>query len=219
MALLVPSLIAYTLSCLLPLVFAGKDFKAFRQTSYGLILVASALLTVLALQIFISNQPVNTVLLRITPGLAFSIFIDRLAALFIFIIAVVAASFAVYSFTYAEHAGSNRRKNILAAFSGLFIMSMVLFVASGNIFSQLLFWELMSLTSFFLVMFDYENVETQKSGLFYFVMTQMSTLFLLFAFIIIYNQTGSFALQPLSGASPAAQGVVFLALFIGFGFQ
>ena len=36
-------------------------------------------------------------------------------------------------------------------------------------------------------MFNYEKEETGKSGLFYFVMTQMSTLFLLLAFIIIYH--------------------------------
>jgi hydrogenase-4 component B len=77
----------------------------------------------------------------------------------------------------------------------------------------------MSLTSFFLVMFDYEKKETQKSGLFYFVMTQMSTLFLMLAFIIVYNFTGSFDLKPVSDASPALQGVVFISLFIGFGIK
>jgi formate hydrogenlyase subunit 3/multisubunit Na+/H+ antiporter MnhD subunit len=101
----------------------------------------------------------------------------------------------------------------------LFILSMVLFVASDNMFSQLTFWELMSLLSFFLVMFHYEKEETPKSGLFYFVMTQMSTVFLLFAFIIIYTLTGSFNLQPLTGISPLLNSIIFLVLFIGFGIK
>jgi hydrogenase-4 component B len=219
MALLVPSLIAYTLSCLFPLAFLNKDNKIFRHISLGLMVVASLLLTVLALKIIISNQPLNIVLWQIKPEVGFSVLLDRLAALFIFIIAMVAACFAIYSFGYVEHTGSGARKNILVATSGLFILSMVLFVSSGNIFSQLLFWELMSLTSFFLVMFDYEKNETQKSGLFYFVMTQMSTLFLMFAFILIYNITGSFELQHLSGISPSMQAVIFLSLFTGFGIK
>jgi formate hydrogenlyase subunit 3/multisubunit Na+/H+ antiporter MnhD subunit len=41
----------------------------------------------------------------------------------------------------------------------------------------------------------------------------------MFAFILIYNITGSFDLQPLSGASPAMQGVIFVSLFIGFGIK
>jgi formate hydrogenlyase subunit 3/multisubunit Na+/H+ antiporter MnhD subunit len=219
MVLLVPSLVAYALSCLLPLVFINKDIKIIRRLSLGLILLASVVLTILALKTIISDQPLNAVLLQITPDTGFSVILDRLSALFVFIISIVAVSFALYSFSYVEHTGSSTRKNIEVGISGLFILSMVLFVASGNMFSQLLFWELMSLTSFFLVMFDYDNKETQKSGLFYFIMTQMSTLFLMFAFILINNITGSFDLQPLSEISPVMQAVIFLSLFIGFGIK
>jgi hydrogenase-4 component B len=219
MMLLFPVIIAYALSFLLPLIFLKRNSKTIRRISSGLILVASAALVVLSLKVFISNQPLNILLLQINQQLSFSILIDRLAALFIFIIAFVAVCFAFYSYSYVEHSGSGIRKNLLMAMSGLFIPSMLLFVASDNLISQLFSWELMSLTSFFLVMFDSEKPETQKAGLFYFVMTQMSTLFLMFGFILIYNATGSFNLQPAAGASAALQAAVFLSLFIGFGIK
>jgi formate hydrogenlyase subunit 3/multisubunit Na+/H+ antiporter MnhD subunit len=50
-------------------------------------------------------------------------------------------------------------------------------------------------------------------------MTQMSTVFLLAAFVLIYTLTGSFNLQPLSDISPALNSTIFLALFIGFGIK
>jgi len=49
-------------------------------------------------------------------------------------------------------------------------------VASDNTFSLLFFWETMSITSFLMVMFDYDKADTRKSGMFYFVMTQLSTV-------------------------------------------
>ena len=60
----------------------------------------------------------------------------------------------------------------------IFIVSMPLVVVSFSMFSFLFFWEIMALSSFLLVMVDYEKKETQKAGIFYFVMTHFSTLFL-----------------------------------------
>jgi hydrogenase-4 component B len=159
------------------------------------------------------------VVFQLVPQLQFSFVVDRLAAIFVFLIAVVSAAVSIYSLRYVEEASSGIRRNLFVPLMILFILSMLLFVASDNAFSQLLFWELMSLLSFLLVMFNYDKEETPKAGLFYFIMTQMSTVFLLLAFVIIYSVTGSFSLQPLSGISPLLNSVIFLALFIGFGIK
>jgi hydrogenase-4 component B len=156
---------------------------------------------------------------QLVPQLQFSFIIDRLAALFIFLIAIVSAAVSIYSLKYVEETSSGVRRNLFVPLMVLFILSMVLFTASDNAFSQLVFWELMSLLSFVLVMFKYENEETPKAGLFYFIMTQMSTVFLLLAFVIIYCVTGTFNLQHLTGISPLLNSVIFLALFIGFGIK
>jgi formate hydrogenlyase subunit 3/multisubunit Na+/H+ antiporter MnhD subunit len=74
----------------------------------------------------------------------------------------------------------------------------------------------MAVTSFLMVMFDREKPEARKSGLFYFVMTQLSTTFLMFAFIAIFHVTGTFDIQAVTGMSTALKAVVFLSLFIGF---
>ncbi len=209
--------------CLFSIVLASglikTDSRLVRKASLILTLLASLVFIILSLQVFIPKEPLHITLFQIMPELQFSFFIDRLSALFIFLISIVSASVALYSLHYIEEASTGVRRNLFAPLTTLFILSMVLFVASDNIFSQLTFWEIMSLVSFFLIMLNYDQGETPKSGLFYFVMTQMSTVFLLFAGAIIYIVTGSFSLQPLPEISPVLSSTLFLALFIGFGIK
>jgi hydrogenase-4 component B len=206
-------------SILVALVLIHKDSRIVRKASLLAALAACILFIILSLQVFIPNRPLILTGFQIVPQLQFSFLIDRLSAFFIFLISVVSASVVIYSLNYVESASSGVRRNLFVPLTTLFIVAMLLFVASDNAFSQLVFWELMSLVSFFLVMFNYEKAETAKSGLFYFVMTQMSTVFLLLAFSMIYIITGSFSLQPLSSISPLLNSSLFLALFIGFGIK
>jgi hydrogenase-4 component B len=197
----------------------SQNSRFVRKLLLFITLAGCLVFIILSIQVFVSNQPLSFTCLQVLPQVQISFFVDRLSALFMFLICVVSASVAIYSLNYIEETSSGIRRNLFTPLVTLFIVSMVLFVASDNFFSQLIFWEVMSLVSFFLVMFQYEKSETAKSGLFYFVMTQMSTLFLLLAFIIIYSITGSFDLQKLSGISPVLSSTIFLSLFIGFGIK
>jgi len=67
-------------------------------------------------------------------------------------------------------------------------------------------------------MYDYEKEESRKAGLFYFVMTQLSTVFLFLGFFMIYQNTGSFDIKRAL-IDPSAAAVIFFALFIGFGIK
>lgn len=201
-----------------PLSFLHKPDTRVRQISLWLQLIASALFLCLSLVVLITGQPFRTNLYQIIPSAGLSFVIDRLAAFFIFIISIVALSSGIYALKY-EHGKSESSKALMASMTSIFVLSMLLVVAADNTFSLLFFWETMSISSFFLVMSDYDQKLTQKSGLFYFIMTQMSTVFLLFAFVLMYNATGSFDIQALTGISPGIKTVLFLSLLIGFGIK
>jgi formate hydrogenlyase subunit 3/multisubunit Na+/H+ antiporter MnhD subunit len=66
-------------------------------------------------------------------------------------------------------------------------------------------------------MYGYEKEETRKAGIFYFIMTQFSTLFLFIAFLLIYKYTGTFDIRAADNMPQIAEGFAFIALFIGFG--
>lgn len=156
-------------------------------------------------------------LYRLTPSLTISFHLDRLAAFFILIIALVAVCVSIYSLKYMEHTGSAQQRNFMVSAMAVFIFTMALTVASANFFSFIFFWEIMSLSSLFLVLYEREKAETPKAGLYYLVMTQFSTLFLLLGALLLNLNTGTLDITSADGLLPANSGIIFLAFLVGFG--
>jgi hydrogenase-4 component B len=73
---------------------------------------------------------------------------------------------------------------------------MALVVTAANMITFMLSWEIMSLSSFFLVIYDHESPENRKAGYLYFVFSHVGAMFILAAFGILYGYTGSFLLLP-----------------------
>jgi formate hydrogenlyase subunit 3/multisubunit Na+/H+ antiporter MnhD subunit len=213
------ALAAFLVVVALPLVDLKLHIgKRLRRCALAVLGFASLSLLVFALEVLLSGHSVSLFAYQLTPLFTFSFFLDRLAAFFLLIIAVVSLPVAIYSVQYVEHNSYENRKNLNVSLMSGFIAAMALVVASSTMFSFLFFWEIMALTSFLLVMTDYEQKETQKAGLFYFVMTHLSTLFLLFAFLFLYSTTGTFNMQPIQ-ANPTVTSVAFVFLFLGFGIK
>ena len=165
-------LAAFFLAVILPLIGStlGSN-KATRQAALIGTIVACGAILAFALEIVFSNKSFSLLAYQITPQFQFSFLVDRLAAFFLALIAVVSMAVAIYSVPYVEHSEHEGRKNLIVSFMNIFIVSMVLVVASFTMFSFLFFWEIMALSSFLLVMVEFEKKETQKAGIFYFVMT------------------------------------------------
>ena len=66
-------------------------------------------------------------------------------------------------------------------------MSMILVPAANDAFSFLVFWEAMSLASFFLVIYEHENRDSVRSGLTYIIMTHFGTAFIMASFLVMYS--------------------------------
>ena len=173
---------------------------------------------VFAAEILLTDTTYSAMLYQITSLFQFSFMVDRLAAFFLTLISIVSVAVAIYSIQYLEHEEHEERKSVIVALMSFFIFSMLLVVASFSMFSFLFFWEIMALSSFLLVMTDFEKKETQKAGLFYFIMTHLSTLFLFFAFLFIYLQTGTFDMTAIR-ADPLITSTAFVFLFLGFGIK
>ncbi len=89
-----------------------------------------------------------------------------------------------YSFGYLPHI--KRKVHYLVHYFG-FIISMLGVVVAGNALVFLLFWELMSLTSWQLILTEIEDKSTIKAARFYFFMTHFGFVFLLLFFLIVTN--------------------------------
>ncbi|MDD5502001.1 MAG: proton-conducting transporter membrane subunit [Candidatus Thermoplasmatota archaeon] len=209
-------LVAWFAGATLPLISISSDSKTFRRISLGIYAIASLLLADVSLFAAYKNITIAITIYKILPQIQFSFMLDRLSALFVLMISVVSLCASIYSVGYVEHGHHKVRKNLLVSLMGFFILSMILVVSSANTFAFIFFWETMSLSSFFLVMYEYEKKETRKAGIFYFAMTQLSTVFLITAFVVLYAINGSFDIRHTAFADPSLLTAVFLLLFVGF---
>jgi hydrogenase-4 component B len=155
------------------------------------------------------------------PLLSTSFYVDSLSALFVLAICLVALCCSIYALGYLRHYYAKYNIGLLGFFYHAFIASMILVVTVHNALSFLIVWELMSLASFFLVIYEHRDSANIRAGILYFVMTHVGTAFVIFAFLLMYQATGSFEFSAirvgLDYASPILRGVIFLAALIGFG--
>ena len=153
---------------------------------------------------------------------AFTFRIDALAAFFILIISVVTLATSIFGHGYISHI-KNANIGALGFFYNIFITSLLLVVTANNAVLFLIAWELMSLASFFLIIFEREKEENIRAGFIYFLMTQVGTALIAFAFLLLYGATNSFdfdAFRTAGGAlSVGLKNMILLSALLGLGIK
>ncbi len=146
---------------------------------------------------------------------------DFLSVFFIVLIVVTAIPNIIYSFGYLEEYRKEYSLKYIWGMMVSFILSMAGVVLSDNGISFMVFWELMSVTSFFLVIFEHKKSENIKSGIMYFIMTHISGLLVMTMFILIAKFTGTYDFNAIAGGAANitdTQSLVILILALaGFG--
>ena len=155
--------------------------------------------------------------LPLSGGLALSFGGGGLSAYFVVILSLLVFCVSIYSAGYARHSSAPWSALILY---GIFVSSMYAVFYSANIPAFLIFWETMSLSSYFLVVSDTENIEASRAGLLYGVMTHVGTAFIMAAFMVMFFATGSLEFPIIKAGLAGAGGlrsVIFVLALIGFG--
>lgn len=144
---------------------------------------------------------------------------DALSAVFAVPILVIAALAAVYGAAYLTPFEGRKNLAVSWFFFNLLAGSMLLVVVARNAMLFLLAWEVMSLASFFLVMFESEQASVRRAGWIYLIATHIGTAFLLVLFAMFgrHADTLDFSGFALANAAPAMAGTAFLLAVIGFG--
>ncbi len=150
----------------------------------------------------------------------FTLLWNPLSGLLVCVISVLAFAAWIYGFSYfEEYKGKGIGK--LCFFMNLFVASMILVVMSDNAFWFLVFFELMSLTSYFLVVFD-QTEQSIKGGFLYFVMAHIGFMMIMVSFFTMaYVSGGSFEFSAFreTAFSPVVASIVFMLAFFGFGIK
>lgn len=150
-----------------------------------------------------------------------SFLFDPLAVFFLFVISLVSLPSAIYSIGYLAGKYSPRKIAYAWLLLTAFIISMAFVVSVNNALVFLIAWEIMSLVSYFLVVFDSREEKSIQAGVIYLVMTHVGTAFIMAGFLIMHKYANSFDFISLKQASiimpSGVKNIIFLFLLIGFG--
>src|SRR5437773_3362063 len=140
--------------------------------------------------------------------------IDALAAFFLVVVNLGAASASLFAIGYGRHEDAPQR---VLPFYPAFLAGMNLVVLADDAFTFLVSWEFMSLSSWALVMAHHRDSQNRYAGYVYIVMASFGTLSLLLAFGLLAGGAGGYGFAEMRGAPTALSGLVLILAILGAG--
>lgn len=205
------SIILFIFSGLVQIVFK-ENFKAIIFTFFSTIATILGLIPTITV-LFNNEKLLKTLNFNGLIGNV-NFVLDALSAFFVLIILVISFLAIIYSIKYLEPYKKDISSHYF--FLGLFIPAMILVVTVQNILFFLICWEIMSLSSFFLLLFDSEKKEVRQIAINYLITMQIGVLFLFIGFILLNLSTSSLDFASFQGHISNA---IFIFLLIGFGIK
>lgn len=123
----------------------------------------------------------------------------------------------VYGFSYFDEY-KGKGIGTIGLFMNLFVLSMNMVLTVDNAFWFLVFFELMSLTSYFLVIVE-QNKQSIRGGFMYLIMAHVGFLMIMISYLVMAGITGSFEFSAFRAVnySPGIASLIFILAFCGFG--
>ena len=199
----------------LPLLL-GKQFLLLRAAGVAGIGAGSLLGCIEAVRLLVGGGSYSATVTYLHV-LELSFRINTLSAFFLMAIFAISALAALYSFHYMSDEAKARRTAAHYLFFSLLVIAMALVVVADGMLPFLLSWELMTLSSFFLVIYDHEEADNRRAGYQYFVFSHIGAMFIFAAFGIIFAKTGSLGFEAAATLTDKTKILVFVLAFIGFG--
>ncbi len=156
------------------------------------------------------------------PWLHWHIRLDALSGFFISLIGVVTVAIGLYSYGYVRGFEHGQDSLIaLGGFTGLFLTGMLLVVLADDAFMFMISWELMSLSSYFLVAFHHEHAANRRAAFLYLLMAHVGGLSILLSYGVLASLGDGFTFEAMRAAEiPFGwASLSFILAFIGFGMK
>lgn len=200
-----------------------KDSKKKLKYATVCTVISSVLACIEAIKVFLSNVPTETILYcgKIINFVRFEI--DGLSAFFIIFISVMSAISVIYANGYLKnYIDKGKDINAHIVFLLMLIASMLGVVTCQNALLFLIIWEIMSLSSFFLVIFENNKKEVLKAGIKYMIYMHISIIFITVTFALLSNaalSTDFHSYTKILTENRNFANLIFITAFIGFGIK
>ncbi len=204
----------------LPLILIIPIFIGSAKLRYYSVLLLTLYISV------ISSIPAVSVLISYLPAtytisfLSVEITIDKLSAFFIVLTNFTMLTGVLFSDGYLKPYFKKKDPIIIALHYINYLLlhtSMLLVLVFRNGFTFLIAWELMAVSSFFLILFEGEKLATLKTAVNYLIQMHVGFIFLLIGILIFNSSTGNMSFDSLKIYFASNNNIpLFFLFFAGF---
>jgi formate hydrogenlyase subunit 3/multisubunit Na+/H+ antiporter MnhD subunit len=181
----------------------------------------AGLVAYVSINVLLSPEVLSSSYILSYPAGTVTLVVDKLSAFFALIISVMSFIGTVYAIGYMRpYCGTGSTMTSHFFFLTVLIASMITVTVVQNVVAFLIAWEIMSLSSFFLVAFENEREEVYQASINYLIAMHVGVLFLIGGFLAAAYKSGSFDFASFSAVFAENKGLanlVFVLLFVGFG--
>ena len=191
-----------------------------KNIGFSTALLSSVALGVLALSIILLKDEIFFQLQTPMWG-KFSVHVDYLSAFFLLVISLLGCAVSLYSISYTGQFIQRRNIGLFLFLYNLLFLSVIGIVSAGNAVLFLVMWEVMSLTTYALIVYEHEDIPTRRAGFLYVMMAHLGAAFLVGMFVLMYSFPHSFEFSAIresaAGMTSVVRSILFLCALIGFG--
>ncbi len=207
------------------LVALGADFRhgaALRNLSFAL-LGASGLAAVAGGGwALLAEARLHDTLRLGLPWLPWHLRLDPLSGFFALVVGLLVGAVSLYGPGYVREFVHGRQPlAVLGLFTGLFVAGMLLVLLADDAFAFMVAWELMSVSSYFLVAYQHQHAPNRRAAFLYLLMAHVGGLAILLGFGVLAGAGGGFTFEQMRAAelSTTWASIAFALAFFGFGMK
>lgn len=181
--------------------------------------LVSLLLAVLAF-LSLGDAPVSLVLPLGLPDLPFHQRLDSLSSFFLILLGVATVGVSLFGSGYFRHM-DGKKLGLLCLEYHLFLAGMALVLLADDAYMFMVVWEVMALSSYFLVTTDHHLPDIRKAGFLYLLIAHVGAIAILLSFGVMQGGYGisAYTFDAMRAAHPTSfwASVAFLLALFGFG--
>ncbi len=163
--------------------------------------------------------PASSIVLPIgLPDLPFHLRLDALSAFFMVLLGGAAFGITVYASGYFRNLAAGPLA-LLALWYHLFLAGMVTVLLANDAYAFMVAWEVMALSSYFLVTTDHKIPEIRRAGFLYLLIAHVGAISLLLTFGVLQGGHGDYTFDTmrLAEMTPFWASAAYLLALFGFG--
>ncbi|MDD4879992.1 MAG: hydrogenase 4 subunit B [Gallionellaceae bacterium] len=152
------------------------------------------------------------------PDLPFHLRLDALSGFFLVLLGGAAFGVTVYAMGYFKSMAAEQL-SLLALWYHLFLAGMALVLLADDAYAFMVAWEVMALSSYFLVTTDHKIPEIRRAGFLYLLIAHVGAVSLLLCFGVLQGGHGAYTFDYMRSAelTPFWASAAYLLALFGFG--